>query len=61
MSAPTLKPAKPRNRLETLATVLAWVFWLAVAVTALQLILALSRSGALLTPVRTLSPTRRSA
>ena len=56
MSAPTLKPAKPRNRLETLATVLAWVFWLAVAVTALQVILALSRSGALLTPVPNSQP-----
>ena len=47
MSAPTLKPVKPRNRLRTLATVLTWVFWLAVAVTALQLIPAVTRSGAL--------------
>jgi hypothetical protein len=47
MSAPALKPVKPRNRLETLATVLTWVFWLAVAVTALQLIPALTRTGAL--------------
>jgi hypothetical protein len=27
MSAPTLKPVKPRNRLATIATVLTWVFW----------------------------------
>ncbi len=47
MSAPTLKPVKPRNRLQTLATVLTWVLWLAVAVTALQLIPAVTRSGAL--------------
>ena len=51
MSAPTLKPVKPRNRLHTLATVVTWVFWFAVAVTALQVILALTRSGALLIPV----------
>jgi hypothetical protein len=51
MSASALKPAKPRNRLQSLATVVTWVFWLAVAVTALQVILALTRSGALLTPV----------
>jgi hypothetical protein len=56
MSAPTLKPVKPRNRLETIATVLAWVFWLAVAVTVLQVILALSRSGALLTRVPNSQP-----
>ena len=69
MSAPTLKPVKPRNRLERLrarlerfatldrlATVLTWVFWLAVAVTALQVILALSRSGTLLTRVPNSQP-----
>ena len=46
MSAPT--SVRPRNRLQSLATVLTWVFWLAVAVTALQVILALTRSGTLL-------------
>ena len=56
MSAPTLKPPKPRNRLQPLATVVTWVFWLAVAVTALQVILALTRSGALLTPVPNSQP-----
>ena len=56
MSAPTLKPAKPRNRLQPLATVVTWVFWLAVAVTALQVILALTRSGTLLTPVPNSQP-----
>ena len=62
MSAPTLKPPKPGNRLERLrdrlerlatvsrlATVLTWVFWLAVVVTVFQVILALTRSGAVLT------------
>ena len=53
MSAPTLSP---RNRLQPLATVVTWVFWLAVTVTALQVILALSRSGALLTPVPNSQP-----
>jgi hypothetical protein len=56
MTAPTLKPVKPRNRLETIVTVLTWVFWLAVAVTALQVILALSRSGTLLTRVPNSQP-----
>jgi hypothetical protein len=57
MSAPTLKPAKPRNRLERFATldrlamVVTWVFWLAVVVTAVQLLLALTRSGGLANPV----------
>jgi hypothetical protein len=51
MSAPTLKPLKPRNRLGTLATVLTWVFWFTAVVTALELILALTRSGGLLIPV----------
>jgi len=53
MSAPTLKP---RNRLQPLATAVTWVFWLAVAVAALQVILALSRSGTLLTPVPNSQP-----
>jgi hypothetical protein len=56
MSASALKPAKPRNRLQSLATVVTSVFWLAVAVTALQVILALTRSGALLTPVPNSQP-----
>jgi hypothetical protein len=56
MSASALTPAKPRNRLQSLATVVTWVFWLAVAVTALQVILALTRSGALLTPVPNSQP-----
>ena len=54
MSAPSLepvKPRKPRNRLQTLATVVSWVFWLVVVVTAVQLILALTRFGALLIAV----------
>ena len=42
MSAPTLKPPKPRSRLgrlatlDRLATVLTWVFWLTAVFTALQ-------------------------
>ena len=56
MSATALNPPKPRNRLQPLATVVTWVFWLAVAVTALQVILALTRSGALLTPVPNSQP-----
>ena len=52
MSAPTLKPPRPRGRLarlatlQRLATVLTWVFWLEAVVTALELLLALTRSGA---------------
>jgi hypothetical protein len=53
MSATALTP---RNRLQPLATVVTWVFWLAAAVTALQVILALTRSGALLTPVPNSQP-----
>jgi hypothetical protein len=62
MSASTLKPPKPRHRLERfvtlprLATVVTWVFWLTAVVAALQLILALTRSGALLTPVPNSQP-----
>jgi hypothetical protein len=56
MSASALKPVKPRNRLQPLATAVTWVFWLAVAVTALQVVLALTRSGALLTPVPNSQP-----
>jgi hypothetical protein len=56
MSASTLRPSRPRNRLQALATVVTWVFWLAVAVTVLQVILAVTRSGALLTPVPNSQP-----
>jgi hypothetical protein len=42
MSAATVKP---RNRLETLATVITWVFWLAVVATAFRVILALFGQG----------------
>ena len=59
MSAPTFKPVKPRNRLQTLATVVTWVFWLGVVATAAELILALTRSGALLIPVPRSQPTAR--
>jgi hypothetical protein len=54
MSAPTLKPLKPRNRLQRfatldrLATAVTWVFWFFAALTTLQVILALTRSGTLL-------------
>jgi hypothetical protein len=57
MSAPTLKPPKPRSRLgrfatlQRLATVLTWVFWITAVFTALQLLLALTRSGAVGIPV----------
>jgi len=53
MSAPTLKPPKPRSRLQRLATLdglatlVTWVFWFTAVVTALELILALTRSGGL--------------
>jgi hypothetical protein len=47
MSASTLKPLKPRNRLESLATVVTWAFWLAVVATALRVILALLGQGPL--------------
>jgi hypothetical protein len=62
MSVSTVKPPKPRTRLQRLATLgglataVAWVFWVAVVVTAVQLLLALTRSGALLTPVPTSQP-----
>jgi hypothetical protein len=65
MSAPTVKPVKPPNWLERfatldrLATVVTWVFWLGVVATAAELILALTRSGALLTPVPRSQPGAR--
>jgi hypothetical protein len=57
MSAPTLKPSRPRGRLqrfatlERLATAVTWVFWFTAVVTAVQVILALTRTGALLESV----------
>jgi hypothetical protein len=54
MSAPTLKPLRPRSRLgrlvtlDRLATAISWVFWFFAALTVLQVILALTRSGTLL-------------
>ena len=62
MSVSTLKPLKPRARLQRLVTLdrlavaAAWVFWIAVVVTAVQLLLALTRSGALLTAVPSSQP-----
>jgi hypothetical protein len=56
MSASALKAPKPRNRLQPLVTLVSWVFWLAVAVTGIQVLLALTRSGALLTPVPNSQP-----
>jgi hypothetical protein len=47
MSASTLTPLTPRNRLEPLATVVTWVFRLAVVATALRVILALLGRGPL--------------
>jgi hypothetical protein len=47
MSASTLKPLKPRNRLEPLATVVTWVFRFAVVATSLRLTLALLGQGPL--------------
>ena len=57
MSAPTLKPPKPRGRLQRLATVerlataVPWVFWLFAVGTALQVIVAVTRGGVLFGPV----------
>jgi hypothetical protein len=54
MSAPTVKPLRPRSRLlrlatmDRLATAVTWVFWFLVVLTTLQVILALTRSGTLL-------------
>jgi len=51
MSAPALDPPKPRSRLQRLvtlprlATAAAWVFWLAVLITAVQVLEALTRAG----------------
>jgi hypothetical protein len=62
MSAPTLKPVKPRNRLgrlvtlNRLATAVTWVFWLFTVATALQAIVALTRTGTLFAPALTSEP-----
>jgi hypothetical protein len=54
MSAPTLKHPKPRSPLQRLATLdrlataVTWVFWFFAVLTTLQVILALTRSGTLL-------------
>ena len=56
MSAPTLKPPKPRSRLQRLATVerlataITWVFWITAVYTALRVILAVTRGGVLGAP-----------
>jgi hypothetical protein len=53
MSAPTLKPPKPRSRLQRLATVdrlataITWVFWIVAVFTVLRVLLALTRGGTL--------------
>jgi len=62
MSAPTLKPPKPRSRLQRLATVkrlataITWVFWITAVYTALRVILALTRGGVLGAPTLTGQP-----
>jgi hypothetical protein len=56
MSASTLKPPKPRSRLQRLATVdrlataITWVFWIVAIFTALRVLLALTRGGTLFAP-----------
>jgi hypothetical protein len=65
MSASAVKPLRPPGRLERLATldrlatVVSWVFWVAAVVTTVQLVLALTRSGALLTAVPSSQPGAR--
>ncbi len=62
MSAPTLKPPKPRTRLQRLATIdrlataITWVFWITAVYTALRVILALTRGGVLGAPTLTGQP-----
>ena len=57
MSAPTLNPPKPRSRLGRLVTLprlaaaVTWVFWLAVLITAVQVLQALTRTGNVLDSV----------
>lgn len=62
MSTSTLTPRNRLERLATLprlATVITWVFWFTAVLTAVQLILALTRSGALLIPVPNSQPSSR--
>jgi hypothetical protein len=62
MSAPTLKPPKPRGRLQRLATVerfataVSWVFWLFAVGTALQVLVAVTRGGVLFAPTQDFPP-----
>jgi hypothetical protein len=62
MSAPTLKPLKPPSRLgrlvtlDRLATAVTWVFWLVSVATALQAVVALTRTGTLFAPALTSQP-----
>ncbi len=62
MSAPTLKPPKPRGRLQRLATVerlataVTWVFWLFAVGTALQVLVAVTRGGVLFAPTQDFPP-----
>jgi len=62
MSAPTLKPPKPRSRLQRLATVerlataITWVFWITAVYTPLRVILDLTRCGVLGAPTLTGQP-----
>jgi hypothetical protein len=62
MSGPTLKPPRPRGRLQRLATLdhlasaATWVFWFIVALTTFQVILALTRTGSLFGPVLSSQP-----
>jgi hypothetical protein len=57
MSAPTLNPLKPHSRLGRLVTLprlaaaATWVFWLAVLITAVQVLQALTRAGNVLDTV----------
>jgi hypothetical protein len=62
MSAPTLKPPRPRGRLQRLATVerlataVTWVFWLFAVGTALQVLVAVTRGGVLFAPTQDFPP-----
>jgi hypothetical protein len=59
MSAPTLKPRSRLGGLVTLdrlATAVTWVFWLITVATALQAVVALTRTGTLFAPALTSQP-----
>jgi hypothetical protein len=62
MSAPTLKPPRPRGRLQRLVTVhrlaaaVTWVFWLFAVGTALQVLVAVTRGGVLFAPTQDFPP-----